>query len=296
MLYPAELRGHGARPERAGRRPDSTKRRPAKCGARGLAVALGLALALSGAAGARACTGETFVAELQAVSDEGDLVLADGRRLAAFDLRLRDLVEPGGAPAAAAFRNSLAGAAISVVAGPADRWGRLPARIRLGRGEAGVDLAELLAGEGFARVDPGEREALCQPGLLAIEEKARAARRGGWAVWPVLDAGKPDALREQAGRFAVMEGRILSVGERRDRTYLNFGRDFSRDFAVVLPRRAWAAFKRRTKDAAGLRGRIVRVRGLLEMRRAPSMEIVAVDVLEFPRGDARQTTTQDDHP
>lgn len=207
------------------------------------------------------------------------------------DLRLPDPAYPSrpeptadvpSRPDAQAWLGSLAGRAVLVQeVGPRDRWDRTPAVVVLREG-GGVDLAELLVAEGLGLVDVGERDGLCRPALLAAEAGARTARRGIWASdRALLQADRPEMLREAGGRFALVEGRVVSVGERRDRTYLNFGRDFARDFAIVVPKRIWARLKQAGASAAALTGATIRVRGLLEIRRAPVLEIEAADMLEW---------------
>ena len=277
--------------------PAGTKGGEAVKHGRMLAAILGL-VGLAGFGPARAetprtCPGEVVEAELREVTPEGEMLLGSGARLKLVDLRLA-LPEAGredARPAAVALLRSFRGQPLAIrTVGPEDRWARRPAEVTTGGAGARIDLAELLVGEGLALIDPGERDALCRPDLLAIEQGARGARRGLWRDRSVLSARDPDALRAALGGFAVVEGRIVSVGERRDRTYLNFGADFARDFAVVVPRRSWDAFKRAGRDAAALKGRRVRVRGLLEPSRAPSMEMRGPDVLELLPDDARRRT------
>lgn len=233
------------------------------------------------------CPGDTQRERIAQVGPGGGLLLASGREVRLADVRFPEPAEAGVALAgrpAPAWLASLVGSEVIVQAfGSPDRWGRLQGIVSLppGSGSAAIEVAELLVGEGLALVDVGERDALCRPGLLAIEAAARAGRRGLWAAaGEPLPAAEPDGLRERVGQFALVEGRVASVGERKDRTYLNFGRDFARDFAVSIPKRGWAAMKRAGLSADALRGRVVRVRGILELRRAPSMEIVAADMIE----------------
>lgn len=217
-----------------------------------------------------------------AIGPGGEIGLASGRRVRVVDVRLPDDVPAG----ALGWLRSLAGSGVTIRAvGAPDRWGRVPARVSIA-GVAPVDAAELLVGEGFAVVDAGERGTLCDPGLLAQEAGARARRLGIWsgAAGPI-DAADAETLARRAGTFAVVEGRVVSVGERRERTYLNFGRDWSRDFSVVIPRKAWAAFKGSGATADALRGRRVRVRGVVEVGRAPSIEVTVPEMLEI---DARE--------
>lgn len=211
----------------------------------------------------------------------GEFALASGLRVRLADLRLAEAGEASGT--LRSVLASLRDAAVEIEAiGTADRWNRQAAALALTGPGAAVDIGELLVSEGLAVVDVGERSSLARAGLLGAEGGARTARRGLWAEpgWP-LAADASDALATRAGRFAVVEGRVVSVGERRDRTYLNFGRDWSRDFAVTIPRRTWTSLAARGVTAASLTGAQVRVRGLLEMRRAPALDIAAPEMLEI---------------
>lgn len=235
------------------------------------------------------CPAEAVDDRLGEIRPGGELLLASGRTARLVDLRIDDR------EGERAFRllRSFAGEPVRVraVAAP-DRWGRVPALVETA-GPAPVGFAELLVGEGFAVVDAGERDDLCRPDLLRVEEAARRGRAGLWKVGAgPIRADDRAALESAQGRFGIVEGRVISVGERRDRTYLNFGRDWSRDFAVTLRKRSWAAAKASGLSAAALTGARVRVRGLIEMRRAPGMEIDAhalVEVLEPGRSGEAQT-------
>lgn len=213
-----------------------------------------------------------------------EIALASGARIRIVDLRFPAALDPR----ALAWLTSLAGQAVTVAAvGEPDRWERVPARVALA-GTPAIDLADLLVGEGLAVVDAGLRDELCRPGLLAVEGVARDRKRGLWerGAWPV-QARDLEALAASAGRFTIVEGRVVGVGERRERTYLNFGRDWSRDFSVTIPRRTWASLKARGVTADSLTGRTVRVRGIVEVRRAPSLDIASPDMLERPEVGSR---------
>ena len=230
-----------------------------------------LLFALGAPATAQArCDGEIVEDRLRVVEASGDLLTEGGRRLKIADIRLGD-----GAPEQlAAFRGERL---LVSLAGSGDRWGGVPARILVAKD--GTDLAALLLKEGAALVDVGDADTLCRPGILSAEREARSAGRGAWGS-VLLPANDPEGIAKHVGRFAVVEGRVLSVGERERWTYLNFGRDFGRDFSVSISRRNWRRMQEAGLSAASLRGRMVRVRGMVEMRRAPSMEIVSRDMVE----------------
>lgn len=213
--------------------------------------------------------------QVASVGEDGVLGLASGRLIRLADIRLAE-----GDPAALERLRGLVGAAVEVAAEPsADRWGRHAGEVAAG----GRDVAAGLVDAGLAVVDVGGAALLCRPGLLVREEEARRSRLGAWGraeerpVW----AGDTEALLARKGRFTILEGRVRSVGERRFRTYLNFGPDWSTDTTVVLPRRVWDGLVRQGWSAAGLRGKRVRARGLVEVWRGPSVEIATGEMIEI---------------
>ena len=292
LLCPAELRD---------RWTAATTRARARSRAIQLAIAIGVvAGCLEGAPQAVAqgrpqaeaqpgssCNGVPFEDAIAHMAPDGEIRLASGRSVRMVDLRLRQLAPAAGGEGEqrqglATFLPTLVGAAVRVTpAGQLDRWSRLPASHAILDGTTSIELGELLVAEGLALVDPGERDALCAAGLLRLEAASRRRRLGLWTEMQALAASEPDLIRTRLGEFALVQGRVLSVGERRDRTYLNFGRDFARDFSVVLTKHGWAALKAAGHSATSLRGRTVRVRGVVGGRRGPSIEIAATELIEL---------------
>jgi endonuclease YncB( thermonuclease family) len=227
---------------------------------------------------AAACPREEAVGRIEAVDPDGTILVA-GRRLRLEGVRLVPEV-------AAAARDLLVrhlGAEVNLtLAAAPDRWGRHAARVIRG-GPEPLDLAHGLLEEGLALVDPGPLDILCRPELLALEETARARRLGLWAGSGYNPAAASDleGLRGRIGRFSLVEGVVRSVGERPQRTYLNFGPDWGTDFTVTIPKRLWGRMQERGITAASLRGRRLRVRGLIEEWRGPSLELSAAELLEL---------------
>jgi hypothetical protein len=87
------------------------------------------------------------------------------------------------------------------------------------------------------------------------------------------------------GRFAVVEGRVLSVRQAGATTYLNFGRNWTRDFAVTIPRRIIAAFETAGLAPKSLENRRIRVRGWVEARTGPRIEVLQVGQIEVLGGN-----------
>jgi hypothetical protein len=246
-------------------------------------VAILLAAALVGAGPARAqeaaCRGAGRGEDrLAALGPRGELVLASGARARLDGVRWPD--DPDDAARARAWLDAQRGRTLALDwRGETDRWGRRAAHAATADDGAPVDLAAGLVSEGLAAVDAGEADALCRPGLLVAEAAARGAGRGLWAI-PVHRADEPGRLAAAAGRFVVAEGRVRSVGERRAWTYLNFAAPGVESLTVTVARRTWRILAARGVSAASLRGRRVRARGVVELRRGPTLELTAPEHLE----------------
>ncbi|WP_186420234.1 hypothetical protein [Bosea sp. CS1GBMeth4] len=88
-------------------------------------------------------------------------------------------------------------------------------------------------------------------------------------------------MRAQAGRIVVVEGRIAAVGERAQRTYLNFERRPGAGGSIVLSRVLWRELQRGGWTASALTGKRVRVRGVIEGRDGLLVEAEARSALEM---------------
>ncbi|WP_419539974.1 thermonuclease family protein [Methylobacterium oryzae] len=209
------------------------------------------------------------------IGPRGEIRLVSGLRAVPDSLRWPDA--PEAASAAQAWLEARRGARVTVVPrGLPDRWDRV--RADLLSAEDGADLAGGLIGAGLAYADANEADSLCRPGLRLVEAAARARGLGLWgAAVPAAQDGP--ALRARAGHFVVVEGRIRHVGERGARTYLDFAARGTDGLTVTVSKRTWRMMRARGLSAASLEGRRVRVRGLLEVRRGPTVE-VALDGLE----------------
>ena len=229
---------------------------------------------------ARACVSvQTEASRIAIVEDNFDILLADGRVAV-----LAGFAPQPDAPGYGPFRERLAGGAVRLaqLEPKPDRWGRIPVWMSTGSKEdAGLAGEALAAGLGRYRPDPAARP--CRAGLLAAEQAARAARRGLWSEPRpgVLDATDTGAVLAAAKAYVVIEGRILTIGERRGRLYLNFGARRTTDFSIVISRRNAALIEKAGLPLRKLGGRRLRARGLLDRGVGPLMEITSADALEL---------------
>jgi len=209
------------------------------------------------------------------IAPRGEIRLASGLRVVPDSLRWPDA--PEAASAAQAWLEDRRGARVTVIPrGQPDRWDRLRADLLIPEDEG--DLAARLIEAGLAFADANEAEGLCRPTLRLVEDAARARGLGLWAAaLPAAQDGP--ALRAKAGHFVVVEGRVRHVGERGARTYLDFAARGRDGLTVTVSKRTWRMMRARGLSAASLEGRRVRVRGLLEVRRSPTLE-AATDGIE----------------
>jgi hypothetical protein len=83
------------------------------------------------------------------------------------------------------------------------------------------------------------------------------------------------------GRFTVVEGRVLSVRQAGATTYLNFGRNWTQDFAVTISRRMIPVVEAAGIGLKSLEKRRIRVRGWIEARGGPRIEVLRAGQIEL---------------
>ena len=213
---------------------------------------------------------------MASVRDGRTLLLDDGRELRLAAIEVSDYSR-------AALQSLVAGRELRLEKlGPErDRYGRLVAFAY--PNEKGPSVQQSMLEQGRARVSARIGNKACADLLLTAERSARAARRGLWAdpnSAPLRsqDTGRIAAAR---GQFTLVEGRVLSVRESGATIYLNFGRRWTQDFTVTILKRARREFAAAGIDAKQLEGRAVRVRGWIEERSGPVMEVVAPEQIEL---------------
>lgn len=235
-------------------------------------AALLAATAAHAAAPPPACLAEAVEVTAQRVDDARSITLVDGRVLRLAGIETFALLMPERAdvePALRAHLQTLAGAGLraQIISQTPDRYGRLPALVAT---PAGVLLQESAARAGLAIALPAPEPLPCYERIVAAEDDARRAQVGFWSG-VALPAAEPAALNGRIGQFAIFEGRILSVGNRPTRTYLNFGKRWSDDVTVSIRERDRDRFGGEAGLSA-LAGKRVRVRGFLEDHGGPSLE------------------------
>jgi endonuclease YncB( thermonuclease family) len=251
-----------------------------------LVLGVGLALLLAGAARADdkpACpTTATGTGQVRAVVDGRTLQLADGRTV-----RLAGIETPP--EAKAALESLVSGREITLMrmGAETDRYGRVVAVVALQPGAAEESVQFALLAQGHARISANLGNSGCAAGLLRAERGARAAGLGLWAdpYYVMRNAEDPAGILAVRGRFAVVEGKVLSVRESGGTIYVNFGRRWTEDFTVTVAKRQERAFKAAGLELKKLAGQRVRIRGTVEERGGPWIEASSPTQIEIAERD-----------
>jgi hypothetical protein len=211
------------------------------------------------------------------LTPQGPLIAgtADGRRI-----RLGILSGEAPVPAANVTR--------IVPLGPPDRHERVPV---LALGADGPVEAEILR-QGLARLSLGHRIPRdCWVLLERAEGEAMAARRGIWATpQSLLDTNDDAALAASDGQFVVATGRVRSVRTVNRIIYVNFGPPGAGALTVTIREADMGAFRAAGLEPAAFRGHMLRVRGVVTIRRGPFIAAAvpeALTIAEAPGGGAR---------
>lgn len=238
----------------------------------------------------------TELVRLAGLDRHGDPQLADGRtiRLAGLAPRQNETERERFATQLARWHGREF--RLAPLGGP-DRWGRLPARLLTAEGtdalagQPDLSAALLAAGAALRLPEPGLaacnelwRKAEPRPAMAGkAGNPAPAATQGNFAAVapPVVDGHDAAAMKAQAGRIVVVEGRIAAVGERAQRTYLNFERRRGAGGSIVLSRALWRDLQRAGWTASALTGKRVRVSGVVEGRDGLLIEAQTRSALEL---------------
>lgn len=116
--------------------------------------------------------------------------------------------------------------------------------------------------------------------MLALEGSARNEGLGFWGEddYRVLS---DDEAESAIGKFAIVEGQIESVALKKNRIYINFGKDWKKDFTVSIAPEDKRIFSKAGIDPLGWGGQTIRVRGSIRHYNGPYMEVTHPAAIEF---------------
>ena len=219
------------------------------------------------------------------VLDDGRVVRMIGTQAPKLPLDRLDFVTWPLAPEAKAALEELAlNKAVRLGFGgeEVDRYGRVLAHVFVA-GDAGEVWAQhAMVAAGLARVYSFPDNRACLDLLFAAEGRARLGGLGIWAdpYYSIRAADAPGELLARAGHYELVEGRVLLAEQRGGRVYLNFGRFFKEDFTAVIEAPALRLFKAAEVDVLKLDNALLRIRGWVDDRDGPRIEITHPEQIE----------------
>lgn len=219
--------------------------------------------------------GEGHVA---AVTDVRSFRLDDGREIRLAGIEPADTDKAKGAAALAAV---IGGHDVTLHGDDdaPDRYGRQSAFVFIAGSETSVQTELLRRGAALFAADIADKD--CAGTLAAAEAEAATAKIGIWsAPSAIKNAESPGDILAGIGRFTVVEGKVLSARQAGSVTYLNFGRNWTQDFAATISRRMIPAFEAAGLSPKSLENRKIRVRGFVSSRGGPRIEVLRVGQIE----------------
>ncbi|MDR1827806.1 MAG: hypothetical protein LBR29_05715 [Methylobacteriaceae bacterium] len=240
-------------------------------------------VAADGAAAPPGCAGARQQAVLADVHDDGVLILEDGSMTNLRDIRLPDGDMGGNA---VDLLRQFEGKPLLIASKTQEnRWETSAVEAAPAEAPDGESLAARLVDRGLAVVDSREHAALCDLSLLQREARARARKLGLWSnpANQPLWSGRPAEILKRKGSFTLVQGQVISVGGGREWVFLNFGWKWNEDFTVRISKnqnhRVRPLPPEETLDY--LKGKRVRVRGVIDEWGGPLMTLYSLDMLEI---------------
>jgi endonuclease YncB( thermonuclease family) len=235
--------------------------------------------------------------KVRSITDGRSFILDDGREIRLAGIEVPPAAAAGesgpraeaGLAARAALEAMLASQSVELRqnGAGADRYGRALAMVYIMRESGRQSVAHEMLARGFARVSAHVGDRPCAEELLAQERAARRAKLGLWSepYYVIVAAESGAHLAAERGRFTVAEGNVVSVRESAGTIYMNFGRRWSEALTATISKRDESLFAAAGVAPKKLENRRVRVRGWIEERNGPRIEVTRPEQIEIAERD-----------
>src|SRR5262249_20342016 len=163
-----------------------------------------------------------------------------------------------------------------------DRYGRLVAYVFIPTVSGELLAQRETVAAGYAMLAPAASAATCR---IYLRDAERAARGSGLGLWgdpyyAVKAAADPADVLVEQGRFTLVQGKVMSVRESGGIVYVNFGQRWSEQFTVTLLKRNEGIFTGAGLAPKALAGHNIEVRGWVEERDGPAIEVSRPEQIE----------------
>lgn len=162
-----------------------------------------------------------------------------------------------------------------------DRYG-VPL-VQVVRADSGAWIQADLISQGTAWAFSSESSRPMARPLQRYETAARNSRQGFWSN-PSYAIKTSANVQDHINGFQIVEGKILGVKTKNKTTYLNFAQDWKKDFTIELSKKAAQLFRadrRQTFDPALWTGKVVRIRGWVDSKNGPMVELTHPEQMEI---------------
>ena len=222
---------------------------------------------------------------LQVISPQ-TLKLSNGDIIRLSGLRFTDYTPDTAGPFAQTslkiLRDMLEGRQVVIYQTPKKDWGRTNrlghALAHLERQEDGAWIQGTLVGLGLAQVKTSQRNPEMAAQLYALESYARNEKIGLWAESEQILT--PATTPQHINSFQIVEGLVQSAAMKKNRIYLNFGKNWRDDFTVSIASQDRRFFSKAGINPLDWNGKIVRVRGWVQDYNGAYIEIDHPEALE----------------
>lgn len=170
-----------------------------------------------------------------------------------------------------------------------DRYGRVLAHVFVDDSNGGaVWLQGAMLAAGHARAYGIPENFSCMDALLAAEAPARTSSRGLWAnpAYAIRPAAQNQDLLRLRGTYQIVEGQVhASQRVKSGWIYLNLGKHWRNDFSVSVAPSISHAHPTWAAGLLDLKDRRLRVRGWIDRRNGPAINIDHPSQIEFVDAD-----------
>ena len=224
--------------------------------------------------------GEERDLKVRALSDHGEIVLSDNRRVCLEGIWLYGLEQVAHRAEASrqTLLNAILGQAIRIDHDAVATFDRYGCQIGPFPTRHDFTLQEKLLRMGLAIVRPDKSlTATHIDHWLALENDARKAKLGVWrdsASMPL----KADAANEHIGQLSLVEGKVVRTSSNDRYLYLNFGKDWRTDFTVRVRQKL---IRETGLEPDTYSGKTLRVRGFLQHSRGPLIDVYHLKQIEI---------------
>ena len=163
-----------------------------------------------------------------------------------------------------------------------DRYGRVLAHANVQDNGRRLWVQEQLLRHGNARAYALRDSDACMDALLTAERDARDAKSGLWAhaAYQIKPADQIGDLLRERGSYQIVEGRVVDAADIRGQMFLNFGENWRTDFTASARPRERKAIEEAGLDLKSLKGKRVRIRGWIDRRSGPAIELHHISQIE----------------